>query len=221
MTRRPVIAIDGPAGSGKSTLARRLAEELGLPYVNTGLMYRAITLEALREHADLDDGPGLGAVARRLRFDLDSSLRPPQLRIDGEAPQAALRSPEVESSVSRVSRHLEVRAPMRDEQRRLAEAGAVMEGRDIGTVVVPDADMKLFLQAEADERAARRGQERAAGAPEEVVARELHARDALDARTNPLEPAPDAVVLDTTKLDADAVFEAALAVVRERLGGER
>ena len=107
---------------------------------------------------------------------------------------------------------------MRDEQRRLAEAGAVIEGRDIGTVVAPDADVKLFLQAEADERAARRGQERAAGAPEEVVARELHARDALDARTNPLEPAPDAVVIDTTRLDADAVFEAALAVVRERFG---
>jgi cytidylate kinase len=211
---RVVIAIDGPAGSGKSTLARRLALELGMPYVNTGLMYRALALRAVREGVDPDDGPALETIARAIGFDLDSTVEPPALSIDGQAPEDALTSPEVESTVSRVARHLEVRAVFRDEQRRLGASGAVMEGRDIGTVVAPDAPLKLFLEAHPQERVERRAQERDAHAGE--VAESLETRDALDARTNPLEPAPDAAPIDTTDLDADQVLARALELARER-----
>jgi CMP/dCMP kinase len=212
---RAIVAIDGPAGSGKSTLARRLAETLDLPYLNTGLMYRALTLEALRTDVDPEAGPALAALASRMRFDLDATVRPAELVIEGERPDPGLMGPEVESTVSLVARHPEVREVLRAEQRRLAGAGGVVEGRDIGTVVVPDADVKLFLQASETERIARRSQERAAHA--EPVGRALSERDALDARTNPLEPAKDAIAIDTTGLEADAVFEEALRLVRARL----
>ena len=210
-----VVAIDGPAGSGKSTLARRLALELGLPYVNTGLMYRALTLRALDEGLDPEGGPALAARAKTLDFDLDRSVSPPELRIDGHPPDPRLTSPEVESTVSRVAAHPEVRTVMRDEQRRLAEGGAVMEGRDIGSVVVPGAAVKLYLEAHPEQRAARRAEERIV--PADGVAKDLERRDALDARTNPLEPAPDAILLDTTVFDEQRTFDAAMAVVRARL----
>jgi cytidylate kinase len=209
-----VIAIDGPAGSGKSTLARRLAGELDLPYVNTGLMYRALALRAARLGVDPDDAVALEGLARTIGFDLDLTVDPPALAIDGLPPEEALTSPEVESTVSRVARHSEVRAVLRDEQRRLGAAGAVMEGRDIGTVVAPDAPLKLFLEAHPEERVERRAQER--DAHEREVARALHDRDALDSRTNPLEPAADAVVIDTTDLGPEETFERAMAMVRER-----
>lgn len=213
--RRPLIAIDGPAGSGKSTLARRLAEAFVLPYLNTGLMYRALALAALREGVDRDDGQALARLARTLTFDLDPTVSPPSLRIDGAPPGDDLTSPEVESNVSRVARHPEVRAVLREEQRRLAEGGAVVEGRDIGTVVCPDADVKLFLEAEEHARVRRRAGERAER--DHRIAAELAARDAMDARTNPLEPAEDAVAIDTTDMEADQVLAAALALVRVRL----
>lgn len=209
-----VIAIDGAAGSGKSTLAHRLAAELGLPYVNTGLMYRALALRARREGVSPENAPVLERLARGMRFDLDSSVRPPELRIDGEPPDPALTSAEVESNVSAVSRHLEVREVFRREQRRLALDGAVMEGRDIGSVVAPDADLKLFLRARPDERVGRRALER--DKDPEHVARALGARDRQDARTNPFVPAPDAIVLDTTELTPDEVADKALALVRDR-----
>ena len=209
-----VSAIDGAAGSGKSTLAHRLAAELGLPYVNTGLMYRALALRAHREGVSPENAPVLERLARGMRFDLDSSVRPPELRIDGEPPDPALTSAEVESSVSAVSRHLEVREVFRREQRRLAVDGAVMEGRDIGSVVAPDADLKLFLRARSDERVGRRALER--DKEPEHVARALGARDRQDARTNPFVPAPDAIVLDTTELSPDEVADKALALVRDR-----
>lgn len=209
-----VIAIDGAAGSGKSTLAHRLAAELGLPYVNTGLMYRALALRAHREGVSPENARVLEHLARGMRFDLDSSVRPPELRIDGEPPDPALTSAEVESSVSAVSRHLEVREVFRREQRRLALDGAVMEGRDIGSVVAPDADLKLFLRARPDERVGRRALER--DKDPEHVSRALGARDRQDARTNPFVPAPDAIVLDTTELSPDEVADKALALVRDR-----
>ena len=209
-----VIAIDGAAGSGKSTLAHRLAAELGLPYVNTGLMYRALALRAHREGVSPENAPVLERLARGMRFDLDSSVRPPELRIDGEPPDPALTSAEVESSVSAVSRHLEVREVFRREQRRLAVDGAVMEGRDIGSVVAPDADLKLFLRARPDERVGRRALER--DKDPEHVARALAGRDRQDARTNPFVPAPDAIVLDTTELSPDEVADKALALIRDR-----
>jgi CMP/dCMP kinase len=209
-----VIAIDGAAGSGKSTLARALAVELGLPYVNTGLMYRALALRAHRDGVAPDDGDGLERMAREMRFELDRSLRPPELTIDGEPPEEDLTSPEVESSVSAVARHPEVREVLRAEQRRLAAGGAVMEGRDIGTVVAPDAPLKVFLEAHAEERADRRALERADDPSR--IAEALGTRDELDARTNPLEPAPDAVVLDTSGLAPGDVVRRALELVRER-----
>ena len=215
MSRRPLIAIDGPAGSGKSTLARRLAETLDLPYLNTGLMYRALTLEALRTGVDPQDGRALAALARRMSFDLDATVRPAELVIEGERPDPGLMSPEVESTVSLVARHPEVREALRTEQHRLCEGGGVVEGRDIGTVVAPDADVKIFLEAAETERISRRSEER--GAHAEPVGRALSERDALDARTNPLEPAVDAVAIDTTGVEADEVFEEALSLIRARL----
>jgi cytidylate kinase len=209
-----VIAIDGAAGTGKSTLAHRLAAELRLPYVNTGLMYRALALRAHREGVSTEDASALERLARALRFELDSSVRPPELRIDGEPPEAALTSAEVESSVSAVSRHPEVRAVLRREQRRLAAGGAVMEGRDIGSVVAPDAKLKLFLRAHPEERVGRRALER--DKDPERVARALDTRDRQDARTNPFVPAPDAIVLDTTELSPDQVADRAVALARER-----
>jgi CMP/dCMP kinase len=149
-----------------------------------------------------------------MRFELDSSVRPPELKIDGRAPEAALSSAEVESSVSAVARHPEVREVLREEQRRLAVGGAVMEGRDIGSVVAPNANLKLFLRAQADERVGRRALER--DRDPEHIARALGARDRQDARTNPFVPAPDAIVLDTTELSPDEVAHQALALVRER-----
>lgn len=212
MKPRPVIAIDGPAGAGKSTLARRLAEALDLPYLNTGLMYRAVTLRALREEVDPNDGPALAELASRMTFDLNASMRPPELAIDGEEPDPSLVSAEVESRVSRVARHPEVRQVLRAEQRRLSEDGGVVEGRDIGTIVAPRAEVKIFLEARESERIARRSSERRKTSDD--VGRALSSRDALDASTNPLEPAGDAVAIDTTALEPDAVFEAALAIVR-------
>lgn len=226
-----VVAIDGPAGSGKSTLAERMARPLGLPYVNTGLMYRAVTLRALRRGVDLEDGPALGRVARGIRFDLSSRFSPPALVIDGEPPSPGLVAPEVEMNVSTVSRHPEVRAVLRDEQRRLGSHGAVMEGRDIGSAVFPDAAVKIFLVAAPDERAARRVRERLGsgrggdvpptsnGGPPLTpdVAEALATRDARDERVNPFVPAEDAIPLDTTGKDPDEVLREALAIARERL----
>ena len=210
MTPR-VVAIDGAAGSGKSTLARRLALELRLPYVNTGSMYRALTLEALRLDVDLDDGSALAELMTTLEFTL-SPEEPRELWIDGAPPGAALEAQSVEAHVSRVAEHPEVRAAMRLAQRLLGEGGAVMEGRDIGSVVFPDAPVKLFLTAAPQERAGRRVVDRA----HEDAAGALHERDRRDARVNPLAPTPDADVLDTSRLDVEATVAAALELVRER-----
>lgn len=210
-----IVAIDGPAGSGKSTLARRLAQTLDLPYLNTGLMYRALTLQALQRGIDPDDADGLAALAREITFDLDWRVRPPELTIDGSRASEQLQSADVESTVSRVARHPHVREVLRAEQRRLSERGGVVEGRDIGTVVAPHADVKLYLQAAQSERISRRINERSA--PAEPLGDALSARDALDARTNPLRPASDAVAIDTTGMSSDQVYEKALATTRARL----
>jgi CMP/dCMP kinase len=216
MDRGLVVAIDGPAGSGKSTLARRLAEELGLPYVNTGLMYRALARRALDSGVDPDDGPGLKELVNGIRFEIDRSGHPPSLLVDGAPPGEEYTAPEVEGSVSAVARHPEVRRAMATRHRELGEKGAVMEGRDIGTVVFPDAAVKIFLDASPTERADRRTRERE-GTPE--VAEGLARRDSRDARVNPFVPAPDAVHIDTTALDPDQVLHRALDVVRARLRG--
>lgn len=218
MTPR-VVAIDGAAGSGKSTLARLLAMNLGLPYVNTGAMYRALTLAARRGEVDVEDEDALVRLMETLDFTLspagppgEPQPEPGELLIDGAPPSDELESADVEANVSAVARHPAVRAAMRAAQRALGEDGAVMEGRDIGTAVFTDAPVKLFLIAEPQERAGRRVEERGS----EDVAGALHERDRRDARVNPLVPAEDAVVIDTSDLDVDATVRAALAVVAER-----
>ena len=214
---RPIVAIDGPAGSGKSTLARRLADELDLPYVNTGLMYRALAARASKLGLDPDDGMALADLARGIRFDLDPNLSPPALTVDGGEPGDDLRDAEVESTVSRVARHPEVREVLRAEQRRLIEDGAVVEGRDIGSVVARHAEVKLYLHAEERERIDRRVAER--DDDDAPVAEALGRRDRADARTTPFVPAEDAVEIDTTHMDPDDVVETALAIVRAKLAG--
>jgi cytidylate kinase len=213
-----LIAIDGAAGSGKSTLARSLATTLGLPYVNTGAMYRALTLAALRHGIDIEDEDALVRRMETLHFTLSSvdpegsQPDPSELWIDGAPPSDELESADVEAKVSAVARHPAVRAAMRAAQRALGEGGAVMEGRDIGTAVFTDAPVKLFLVAAPEERADRRVEERGS----EQVAGALHERDRRDARVNLLVPAEDAVVIDTSDLDVDGTLRVALAAVAER-----
>lgn len=209
-----IVAIDGPAGSGKSTLARGLALALGVPYVNTGLMYRALAAAALERGIDVDAEEPLVALLAGFRFALDGAIPPASLTIDGAAPGPALTGPEVEGVVSRVARHPRVRAAMREAQRALGAAGGVLEGRDIGTVVFPEATVKLFLVAREDARAERRRAERGgAGDPADLTVRDAH-----DARVNPFVPAADAERLDTTDLDRDETLARALAIVRARTG---
>jgi cytidylate kinase len=207
-TKAMIIAIDGAAGSGKSTLARGLARTLGLPYVNTGLMYRALTCAALEGGVDADDERGLKEVARDLRFTL-AGARPRELSIEGLSPGADLQSTLVEAAVSQVSRHPRVRSLMRELQRKLGKGGVVMEGRDIASVVFPDADVKLYLVADADVRERRRSEERS-GDPS---APKLGSRDRKDAAVNPFVPQPGAVVIDTTDVDVEETLRAAIDVV--------
>jgi len=202
-----IVAVDGAAGSGKSTLARGLARALGVPYVNTGLMYRALAAASLQAGVGPDDAERLVDLARALRFTVRGA-DPAELEVEGYAP-ADLTTADVESRVSVVSAHPGVRAVMRELQRSLGAGGAVMEGRDIATVVFPDAPLKLFLRADPARRGDRRADERGAH-DTDAVRVALERRDARDARTNPLEPAPDAVVIDTTDLSIEGTLDAAL-----------
>ena len=208
---RRVVAIDGAAGSGKSTLARGLAAALGIPYINTGLMYRGLTAAALRHGIDAEDELALVSLLDDLRFTL-SGENPAELEVEGYA-EGALTTRDVELTVSTVARHPAVRERMRILQRSMGMDGAVMEGRDIATVVFADASVKLFLVADEAERSARRARERWGNDPTDV-AEVLRLRDARDARTNPLEAAPGAVVIDTGALHIEAALAEALRIVR-------
>jgi cytidylate kinase len=214
VTGARVVAIDGPAGSGKSTLARHLARALQLPYVNTGLMYRALAAEALRAGVDARDEEGLLELLGDLRFELTAGPTP-ELQVEGYVDRD-LTSDEVESTVSIVAAHQSVRDLMCREQRALGEHGAVMEGRDIASVVFPDARVRLYLDARDDVRAARRAAERASALAAAQVETAMRRRDGIDASTNPHAPAAGATVLDTSDLDGAQVLDAALAIVRER-----
>src|SRR5581483_241880 len=191
-----IVAIDGPAGAGKSTVARALAQRLGFRYLDTGAMYRSITWLALQHGMPLGDGEPLGRLATEYPVTFDGEGR---VFIDGHDVTSAIRQVRVDRMVPVVARHPEVRAVMRERQRELAaEGNAVIEGRDIGTVVAPDAEVKVYLVADAGVRAARRQAER----PEigaDALATDLKVRDDSD-RTR-MQPAPDAERIDTTELD--------------------
>jgi len=208
-----VIAIDGPAGAGKSTVARRVAEALGLTYLDSGAMYRAVALAALRDGIDPGDAEGLGAIARDLAIGFDHGA----VRLDGEDVGDAIRTPEVGEAASRVATHPQVREAMVARQRALIDRGGyVAEGRDIGTVVSPDAPLKVFLTASDEERARRRAAE--SGEPLERVVAEQARRDARDTEREhgALRPAEDAVEVDTTGLGVDEVVERVVELARRR-----
>lgn len=203
----PVIAIDGPAGSGKSSVAKRVAIRLGLPHIDTGAMYRAITLKALRLKVDLSNGKLLGELTKSSRIYFGANQT---TFLDGTDVSNEIRSPEVSLNVSRVSAHPEVRTHMVTLQREIGKNGGVLEGRDIGTVVFPNAKLKVFLYASLEERAKRRLKdlmEMNINQTLEDVKRELEERDRLDSEreNSPLLCADDAKKLDTTNLTIDEV----------------
>jgi cytidylate kinase len=206
-----IVAIDGPAGAGKSTVARNLAARLGFRYLVTGAMYRALTWLAMREGLPLAEPEPLGELARRNPVVFDEAGR---VSIAGADVTAAIRQARIDRMVSVVARHHEVREVMRERQRDLGHQGnVVIEGRDIGTVVAPDAEVKIYLQADPDIRARRRQAERPdIGA--DALATDLRARDKLDRER--MQPAEDAVLIDTTALEVDDVVTRIEALIRER-----
>jgi len=219
VSRRLVIAIDGPSGAGKSTAGRALARRLGYVFLDTGAMYRAAALKALREGVSLDAGDELAALARRTRIDLEGGGE--AVRVDGEDVTSAIRTREVSAAASRVSVHPQVRRLMVARQQELGRGGGVvLDGRDVGTVVFPDADVKLYLDADPRRRAERRHAELAAAGVDsdvDAIEREIRARDHADSTRpdSPLTRAPDAVYLDTTGLAPDEVVQRMERIVRE------
>ncbi len=216
-----LVAIDGPAGSGKSSAAQAIADHLGLVNLNTGATYRAVALVALREEMDLENESALIDIGARMELSADG------VDYEGESiPEDVLRSPEVSAAASRVSAHPGLRHVLVERQRaaaRKAEAsggGAVVEGRDIGTVVLPEADLKVFLSASAEERARRRALQTGRGSELERISKAMHNRDKRDSEreASPLKPAPDAVVLDTTGLSLESVVSRVVELANERQG---
>jgi cytidylate kinase len=208
-----VIAIDGPAGAGKSTVARAVAAELGLTYLDSGAMYRCVALAALAGGVDLDDGAALGALARGLEIALEGT----RVRLDGRDVGAEIRTPAVTAAASRVSVHPRVREAMVARQRQLIAAGRyVAEGRDIGTVVSPEAPLKVFLTATDEERARRRAAE--TGEDFESVLDAQRRRDARDSEREhgALRAAADAVEIDTSSMSLEKVVGRIVSLARER-----
>jgi cytidylate kinase len=216
--RKLIIAIDGPSGAGKGTVARVIAAELGYRHVDSGAMYRAVGWRALRDGVSLDDEEAVTQLAERSRIDVTST----RVTIDDEDVTRAIRTPEIDRAAGAVARLPRVRAILVARQRAMGrDSGIVMEGRDIGTVVFPDADVKIYLDASAEERARRRAHDPAhTGVPAAVadVATLLTERDRLDRTraTSPLYAAPDAAVVDTTGKSVTEVVEEVMAVIQDR-----
>jgi cytidylate kinase len=215
-----IIAIDGPAGSGKSTVARGVARRLGFNYLDSGALYRAVTLLALERGVELEDGPALGRLASEITIELrDREHDYVQVIVDGRDVSEEIRAPRVTADSSHVAAHAEVRAALLEKQRALMSSGDhVVEGRDIGTVVAPDAQLKVFLTADPDERARRRSAElerRGLEAEAQEVKDAIEQRDQLDSTRSaaPLRVAPDAITLDTSGLKAEQAIEQVLALV--------
>lgn len=215
-----IIAIDGPSGAGKSTAGRTLAELLGYVFLDTGAMYRALALRALRSGTDLDSGEALAELLSRTFIELAPGGR--EVFLDGEDVSDAIRTQEVSTAASRVSVHPPVRRGMVARQQDLGKrGGVVMDGRDIGTAVFPDADVKFYVDADPARRALRRHEElreRGEEADVDTIEQEIRARDHADStrKDSPLVRAADAVQIDTTGLDASQVVERMMAVVREK-----
>ena len=219
---RPVVAIDGPAGAGKSTVAAYLAQRFGLLNLETGAMYRALALKAVRLNMSPDDEHVLVQAIRSTTITLEPRPQGNLVFLDGEDVTHQLREPEVTAIASRVSVHPQIRHWMVEQQRLLGAAGGVvMEGRDIGTVVFPDAEVKIFLDAAPEVRGARRFQQTPSAASRETqaeVIQDIRERDARDRNRaeSPLRPAPDAVLLDSSHLSLAQVLAAAEQIVTER-----
>jgi CMP/dCMP kinase len=213
-----VIAIDGPSGAGKGTVARAVAARLGYRHVDTGAMYRAVAWKALHDRVDPQDEAAVAAIGERAAFDLEDG----RVLIDGHDVARAIRTPEIDRAAAIVARHPAVRRALVARQRLYAENdGVVMEGRDIGTVVFPGADVKIYLDASPDERARRRAADpahTARGRQLADVATALAERDRSDStRTvSPLAIASDALVIDTTELPIDEVVDRVLAIVEQK-----
>lgn len=218
----PVVAVDGPSGSGKSTVSRRLAQELRIAYLDTGAMYRAATLAVLRAGADPGDDGTVAKVVAEAAVTIGTDPAQSQVTLDGDTVDGPIRGEPVTAAVSAVSAVVAVRQLLVGRQRKIIAVartqgvGIVVEGRDIGTVVAPDADLKVFLTASAGERARRRSVEHAADLS--VTAADLARRDRMDTTraVDPLAQAPDAVVLDSTELDIDEVVTRLVALLHER-----
>lgn len=224
-TLRGVVALDGPSGTGKSTVARRLAGAVHARYLDTGAMYRTVTLAVLRAGIDPADRPAVIELARTSVPAVGTDPAAPTVRLAGADVAADIRGPEVTGAVSAIAGIPEVRAVLIAEQRRIvADAvdsggGIVVEGRDIGTVVAPDAGLKVYLTASAATRARRRTRQDAAAGRTSTVDEtraDVDRRDSLDTRTTPLQPADDAIEIDTTDLNVEGVISALLSLVDER-----
>ena len=216
-----IIAIDGPSGSGKSTLGRLLARELNLLYLDTGSMYRAVALAVIQSSVSASDDVAVGSLARRIDIDLTGDPDSLHVLLGGEDVTEQIRSEEVTQMSSVISTIPEVRRAMVERQREMGQRGAVLNGRDIGTVVFPDADVKFFLTAGAEERAQRRFVEERAldqGAAFAQTLADMIERDLRDSTRSdsPLKAAADAVVIDSSGLSIAEVFERMVSVVRER-----
>ena len=219
--RKLIIAIDGPAGAGKSTIASRLARKLGYVNLESGAMYRALALKAIEWDVSFDDEAGLLKLAQNSRIKLEPSLGGNRVLLDGKDVSARVRERDVSEAASRVSVHPQVREWMVARQRELGTGGGViMEGRDIGTKVFPDAELKIFLDADPVVREQRRlDQQKMKGASAQATAAELRERDRRDRTraTSPLVPADDAVIIDSTNLSEDEVLRRIEEFVEQKL----
>ncbi len=215
-----IIAIDGPSGAGKGTVARGVAARLGYRHVDTGAMYRAVAWKAVHEGIDIGDERAVAALGERATFDLEGG----RAVIDGHDVARLIRTPEIDKAAAAVARHPAVRAALVRRQRELGQSGGiVMEGRDIGTVVFPDADVKIFLTASPEERARRRASDPAHAASQQAVLAEiataLAERDRSDSTraVSPLLQSSDALAIDTTSMPIESVVAHILTVVRTKL----